>query len=240
MRIKVHQVLLFTVAFFAVLIILNLVKNKIIKKTNDVQSSYSQEDILQKIQPNINAFFQNKNINLNNENVTKLDVYIFKNKREFILLVESKQEDPKLFKFVFESFSPGFGLRNKLKELTFPEGSYNFSSAGMNNSGLFFVLKYPPQFYSEYQRIDFEAVSKKQILVSESILTNSFLQADRNSLALLYYLGQKLGFDKVNIYVYPDRPPLTMEIGGTEFESKIYKKLESQYNKFLEVEAKEK
>ncbi len=235
MKIKMHHVLLAIFGLFITGMISSAVLKSFIKESIRIKSEVDDLELLKMVEPKAILYTQNINSDLKIEDLESADFYFFKNKRELIIHLKSHSNDI-IYKTEFLNLSPGFGLREKLSQLTPAEGIYSILYSGyLNKGGLFVRVNYPPEKFNEYQKMDFENLSLDPYVISEKPITNSFIQADKSLMEFLTFLTLKLNKNKIRLLIYPDTPPLAMEIGGTEFVSEIYRDLEQEYTKLNEI-----
>lgn len=215
--------------------LVSTVLRSIVKDNQKIKNELSDEQLLTKVESDALLFLKKINSSLDINYVTQANFFFFKNKRDIIIhLVDSNQNYT--YKLNFINLSPGFGLREKISQLTPSEGKYNILYSGYSKlSGLFVRLDYPPENFREYQKLEFDLLKEDPYLISEKAISYSFIQAEKDFINFFVYLTLKLPADQIKVLVYPDVPPLIMEIGGTEFVSEIYLGLEEDYNKLKEI-----
>ncbi len=231
MKFKVHHILLLVFSFFIVGMLISSVLKMISKDKQKIKSEMNSAELLAKVEPEALLFLKKINPNLDINYITQANLFFFKNKRDIVVhLVDSSQNY--ILKLDFINLSPGFGLREKLGQLTPAEGQYSILYSGYTKlSGLFVRLDYPPESFKEYQKMDFELLKEDPYLISEKAISYSFIQAEKDFINFFVYLSLKLNSENIKVLIYPDIPPLTMELGGTEFVSEVYLGLETEYNK---------
>lgn len=235
-----HQVLITVFVVFLSAMIISYVAKNIKQDRDKIKSEITAEELKNQVSSSAEDFLKVKISDLNLESITAADFYFFKNKRELDIVLKT-ESNVFLLQHTFKNLSPGYGLRENLYELTPPEGVYSIDYPGYTKrSGLFVRVQYPPAFYKDYQRIDFETLEKDPILISEKVYSASFIQAEKETMNVFIYLISKLDAKNIRILIYPDRPPLTMELGGTEFTANIYKNLENEYSKLEELSKSQK
>lgn len=221
------SVLLLFVLIMAITSLLNLVQSN----QEKVKTEKSKIELTADLKSEVQSYITEQKLELDLDKIIAADIFFFKNKREVSIILKTDQKDY-LLNTTFKNLSPGYGLREKVYELTPPEGIYFVELPGVHSkSGYFLKLDYPPVEYQNYQRLNFEELKKDPVLISEKVRSSSFIQAEANLMKLLVYLSSKLDAESVRILIYPDRPPLVMELGGTEFVSQVYQNLVEEYKK---------
>lgn len=229
-----HILLAVCITFIFGMVITTVVKDSLLEK-QVLKSELSSEELLAKVEKEALAFAQELNPETDLNKITSADLYFFKNKRELEIIVSGPVKDH-LLTLSFKNLSPGYGLREKLTDLTPAEGIYYIDQQGyLKTVGYFVKIKYPPESYKNYQRIDYDLLAKDTYMIGEKAIGQSFLQANAKTMKLIIYLILKLEKNKLRVLVYPDRPPLTMELGGTEFTSEIYKNLDEAYKRLNDL-----
>ncbi len=233
MKIKVHHILLIIfVVFISGMFVAQFAKKALVEGQR-IKSDITDEELNVKINLDAKTYIKNVAPGIEVEKIVSADFFFFKNKREIEAVLNDGQKKF-FFKLSFKNLSPGYGLRDKLTQLTPAEGIYKIDYVGyIKDRGLFVRVLYPPKSYKDYQRLDFEALQKDPYLISEKPISSSFIQTNTDFIKLLIYLTLNLDPDSLRLLIYPDKPPLLMELGGTEFSSEIYKKLDEEF-KLLE------
>lgn len=229
-KFKMHHLLILVfLVFLSGMIISGTVKYLGVE-FNRLKSEVTEKQLVKKVEGGALGFAQTAGYDLPLKSIKEADFYFFKNKRQLTVVLMSKRKEV-FFETNFKNLSPGYGLRYKTTDLTPSEGIYKVDYAGLNpKAGLFVRVLYPPESYKDYQRIEFEPLKLEPYLISEKPFTQSFIQVGKEALELMIFLSTQRG-TSVRLLVYPDKPPLTMELGGTEFTSEIYVKLEDEYYK---------
>lgn len=200
-----------------------------------IKSDISVQELNEKVKQDAIAYLKNLNSDIDVNKIISADIFFFKNKREIEAIINDGQKDYFL-NLNFKNLSPGYGLRDKVTQLTPAEGIYFIDYTGfLKKKGFFVRVKYPPESYKDYQRIDYEALQEVPYLISEKPISDSFIQADSSFIKLLIYLSLNLEPTSLKLLIYPDKPPLLMELGGTEFSAEVYKKLDDEYKHLKEV-----
>lgn len=209
---------------------------KMLKADRDkFKSDKTKAELSLELKADAQQYLKDSKLDIDLDTVTAADIFFFKNKREIAVILKTEEKNY-LINTTFKNLSPGYGIREKIYELTPPEGVYSVELPGIQNkTGYFVKLNYPPADYTKYQRLNFEEMKADPILISEKVRTASFIQAETEFMKFLVYLSSKLETDKVRLLIYPDRPPLTMEISGTEFIANIYLNLEEEYKQLNEL-----
>lgn len=229
-----HVLLAVFFAFILGMLIISFFRD-VIEKNNRLKSEISQEELLNLVEKDAISYAKALAPELNLSEVKSADFYFFKNKRELAIILKDTNKDH-LIQLSFKNLSPGYGLREKIYELTPSEGIYQVDYAGYTKKeGLFVRVLYPPESFKDYQKIKFEELQKDPYLIAEKPSSASFIQTESDFMKLFTYLIAKLNKDNIKILIYPDRPPIEMELGGTEFLSEIYQKLDGEYNKLKEL-----
>jgi hypothetical protein len=235
MKLKMHHILILVLVVFISGISISAFLKVFIKEQNRIKSEITNEELLGMVEPGAIEYAKSLNPELDLNKIVSADFFFFKNKREIAVVLSDGTKDY-LLKLVFKNLSPGYGLRAKLNELTPAEGIYSVDYSGyLKKGGLFVRVLYPPESYKNYQRLNYEALKLEPYLISEKPLSYSFIQTENDFMKLFVYLILKLDQDKVRLLIYPDRPPLEMEIGGTEFVSELYQNLEKEYIKLNDL-----
>jgi hypothetical protein len=231
MKLKMHHILLLICfVFVSGMFLTTLIKDSL-KDNQRLKSELTPLELQEKVQQDAFAYAKNLNPDVDLAAITNVDIFFFKNKRELEILLSDSQKSF-LMKSFFKNLSSGYGLREKLAEVTPSEGIYFVKQPGFVKSyGYFVKVDYPPESYKKYQKIDYENLKKESYVIAEKAIGDSFIQADADFMIFFIYLITKLPKEKLRLLIYPDRPPLSMEIGGTEFTSEIYKKLDIEYKK---------
>lgn len=226
-----HHILLLTCfVFISGMFVTTLIRDSI-KENQRLKSELTLEELNEKVKEDAIAYAKNLNPDVDLETIQHVDIFFFKNKREIEILLNDSEENF-LMKTLFKNLSSGHGLREKLAEVTPSEGIYFVDQPGFVKSfGYFVKVDYPPVSYKDYQKLDFDNLKKESYVIAEKAIGDSFIQAETDFMKFFIYLILKLPKDKLKLLIYPDRPPLSMEIGGTEFTSEIYKKLDNEYKK---------
>lgn len=231
MKLKMHHILLLICFVFIFGIFITTLIKDSIKANQSLKSELSLQELEEIVKEDAIAFAKNLNPDVDLGTIKHADIFFFKNKRELEILLNNSEENF-LIKTSFKNLSSGYGLREKIPEVTPSEGIYYVDKPGFVKSfGYYVKVDYPPESYKNYQKLDFDKLKKETYVIAEKAIGDSFIQADTAFMKFFIYLVLKLPKDKLRLLIYPDRPPLTMEIGGTEFMSEIYKKLDNEYKK---------
>lgn len=229
-----HILILICLIFISGIFVTTLVRDSL-KENQRLKSELSPQDLEDSVKDEAIAYAKNLNPDVDLETIKYVDIFFFKNKRELEILLNNSEENF-LMKTLFKNLSSGYGLREKLAEVTPSEGIYFVDQPGFVKSyGYFVKVEYPPESYKNYQKLDYETLKKETYVIAEKAIGDSFIQTDGDFMKFFIYLTLKLPKDKLKLLIYPDRPPLTMELGGTEFTSEIYKKLDNEYKKLYLV-----
>lgn len=229
-----HVLLAVCITFISGMVITTVVKDSLLEK-QIIKSEVSKDELTTMVEEDAIAQVQQLNPNVNLNEVKSADLFFFKNKRELEIIL-SDSEKSHLLTLSFKNLSPGYGLREKTTELTPAEGIYFIDQQGyLKTVGYFVKIKYPPESFKDYQRIQYDLLLKDTYMIGEKAIGQSFIQADAKTMKLIIYLILKLEENKVRLLIYPDRPPLSMELGGTEFTSEIYKDLDEEYKKLSDL-----
>lgn len=230
-----HHVFISILLIFVTIMVTSSLIKFIQQDQDKMKSDKTKTELTSELKAEAQSYLAENKLDVDLASVVAADVFFFKNRREIAVVLSTADKDY-LLNTTFKNLSPGYGIREKLYELTPPEGVYKIEFPGFqSNTGYFVKLSYPPAEYESYQRLSYEDLKKDPILVSEKVRSSSFIQADSNFMKLLVYLSASLDEQKVRLLIYPDRPPLTMEIGGTEFIANIYLNLEDEYKKLNEL-----
>lgn len=235
MKFKMHHILILVLFVFISGMLISAFLKVFVKEQNRIKSEMSREELLALVEPDALDYLKSLNPEVNINQIVSADFFFFKNKREIAVILTDSAKDH-LLKLNFKNLSPGYGLREKLNELTPPEGIYEVDYPGyISKGGLFVRVLYPPEPYKNYQRLNFEGLKTDPFLISEKALSYSFIQTENDFMKLFIYVILKLDHEKIRLLIYPDRPPLEMEMGGTEFVSEVYQKLESEYKRLNDL-----
>ncbi len=216
------------------MIVSTLIKDSLNEKLK-LKTEVSSEVLKQMVAADALAFANSLNSEIDLAKINAAKFYFFKNKRE-LEIVLNDGEKAYVLKTTFVNLSPGYGLREKVIDLTPSEGIYFVDQPGFQKTSGFFVkVQYPPESYKKYQKLEYEALKNETYMIAEKAIGASFIQVESAFMKFFIHLVLKLEKDKLKLLVYPDRPPLTMELGGTEFTSEIYKNLDIEYKKLTEI-----
>lgn len=231
-KLKGHHVLISVMVIFLTLALMLSFVRSLNDSAKQFRSQYMSSDILQRLSKIVPQRLIDRNIDFLNhtppEQIGKMYLVIFKQEGE----VELWLPDQSAFAiFDVEMISSGFGLKNKPTESVFPEGIFEIKDVGLNDkTGYFVQIKYPSDKALSDQKIQGHEFKHDAILITKNPIYPSFLSLDEDSLEDLVYLFLKFGHQNAEVVVFPKRPPLSMEINGTQVLAEIYLQLGQLYN----------
>lgn len=230
-KIKGHHILILLVLLFlCVALILSLVRT-LTESSLIFRSNYRTEDVQERLNQIVPQRLIDHKLSFLNqvgaEQIGKVYIAIFKNESEIELWIP---EQKSYTSFQTRMISPGVGLKTQFTESTFPEGVYAIKDVGLNDkAGYFIQLDYPSKKIQKDQKIKIEEFKHDAILITKEALYPSHVLLDEDVLEDLVYIIMKLGLENVKIAVFPQRPPLKMEINGTQVLAEIYSELSQLY-----------